>query len=122
MRNEDLSKVDTVGAYCNLLYSNDAPELTLYHGCTLTNEMIEDHKRTVGKQIDWLSFTSTSKSRQQADQFENTLFIIHLSGDGYYSGHQKGISSLSNYPQEEELLLQPGVPLYLDKVDYNDNY
>ncbi|CAF1494378.1 unnamed protein product [Adineta steineri] len=125
MRNDDISKVDTLGGYCYLLTmkldsTDEREDLIVYRGCTLSNEMIEDYKKAVGTIINWLSFTSTSKSREQAEKFGNTLFIIHLVNNWIHS-YQNDISSLSCYPHEEEILLNATFTLKVDKVEWDIN-
>ncbi|CAF1311727.1 unnamed protein product [Didymodactylos carnosus] len=121
LRNEDWSKVDTLGAYCCLLNrhlwkSRNKQELILYRGCTLTTELFEEYKEAIGKWIKWLGFSSTSKSRQQAEQFGNTLFIIHISRS-YLASWQSDISSFSHYPFEQEVLLMAGHSFYVKQVE-----
>ncbi|CAF1172859.1 unnamed protein product [Didymodactylos carnosus] len=123
LRNEDMTKVDTLGAYCNVLryylrLNTQGPGKTaFYRGCTLTNEMIDGYIQAVGTQITWPAFTSTSKSRQQAEQFGNTLFIIRPSGR--MGGQLRDISYLSHYPHEEEVLIVAGHCYDVDKVEHN---
>ncbi|CAF5144565.1 unnamed protein product, partial [Rotaria sp. Silwood1] len=50
----------------------------------------------------WLCFSSTSKNRSKAEQFGNTLFII----DNETAREGVDISSISAFPDEEEVLLQ----------------
>ncbi len=122
LRDEDYSKVDTLGAYCYLLtlnlYDDDKEDNTLYRGCELTDEMINDYKNAVGTQIIWSAFTSLSRSREQAEKFtKNTLFIVRLTGNEYCS---KYIADLSNYPHEQEVLLRPVHPMWIVKFDYDN--
>jgi hypothetical protein len=120
LRNKDMTKVATLGAYCHLLWFHvlhSAPpkETTFYRGCTLTDDMVEEYKQTIGTTISWPAFTSTSKSRQVADMFcGNTLFIVQLAR---YCGFRSDISSLSHYPQEEEVIFCAGMDYKIDKVE-----
>ncbi|CAF1404705.1 unnamed protein product [Adineta steineri] len=123
LRDEDLSKVDTLGAYCYLLslnlYDNDKEDSTLYRGVELTDEMISDYKNAVGRQIIWSSFTSLSRSRKEAEKFgKNTLFIVRLTGNVYCS---KYIAELSKFSYEEEVLLRPVHPMWIVKFDYDED-
>ena len=102
LRNDDLTKVDTLGPFCYLLrehlfYADKSKEkLTVYRGSTLTDEMIDEYKQAVGKWIQWPAFTSTTKSRQVAEMYEgNTLFIMKVVSS-YYT---RDISSLSQFPR-----------------------
>jgi hypothetical protein len=117
LRNEDLSKVDTLGPYCYLLmlnlYDSEKENSTLYRGCKLSDEMIGDYKTGVGKQIIWSSFTSLSRLRKEAERFGDTLFIVQLTGTEYCS---QDIADLSEYSHEEEVILRPAHPLWIVKV------
>ncbi|CAF1147216.1 unnamed protein product [Adineta steineri] len=56
----------------------DYTQLVVYHGVTLTDEMIKDYQQVVGSVLFWFAFTSTLKDRQTAEEFGNTLFIIKI--------------------------------------------
>ncbi|CAF1109342.1 unnamed protein product [Didymodactylos carnosus] len=120
LRADDKSKVDTLGAYCYLLddylmNSNDHGELTVYRGCTLTDEMIAEYKHFVGKWISWLAFTSTTKAPQVAEMFSrNTLFIIHIRDTSQC--YKCDISSLSQFTHEQEVLLTAAHYFYVTKI------
>ncbi|CAF1633906.1 unnamed protein product, partial [Didymodactylos carnosus] len=131
LRADDRSQIDTLGAYCYLLdryFSeyhtiplNNVPQnnkrLTVYRGATLTDEMIDAYEKVVGTCIKWSAFTSTSKDPKVAEQFDgNTLFIIQL-GAGYI--RRSDISSLSYYPEEQEVLLDAASHFQVDKLEYN---
>jgi hypothetical protein len=122
LRNEDYSKLDTLGPYCWMLWcyintNTKFTEFTVYRGCTLTDAMIADYKNSIGTKIKWSSVTSTSRSRQLAEQFGNTLFVIQILDKSY--NPFRDISSLSYYPNEEEVLLKYGFPVKVDKVEYD---
>ncbi|CAF3668477.1 unnamed protein product [Rotaria socialis] len=131
LRNEDMSKVDTLGAYCWLVDSGISPELgenqacdlTVYRGMNLTQNMIQKYKQAIGKTIEWLGFTSTTKNRTKAAQFGTTLFIVHISVQYYddYGSCHRDISSLSDYPNEEEVLLSPSHRFKVDRVQRDSN-
>ncbi|CAF1395157.1 unnamed protein product [Adineta steineri] len=121
LRDEDLSKVDTLGAYCYLLslnlYDNDKEDSTLYRGCKLSDEMISDYKNAIDRQIIWSSFASLSRSLTEAEKFaDNALFHVRLTGNVYCS---KDIANLSEYPYEQEILLRPVHPMWVVKFDYD---
>ncbi|UJR17538.1 hypothetical protein I4U23_004433 [Adineta vaga] len=121
LRNEDMTKVDTLGAYCYLLalnlYDNDKEDSTLYRGLQLTDEMINEYKNAVGKQIIWSAFTSLTRSLTAVEGFsKNTMFIVRLTGSAYCS---KDIANLSEYSYEEEVLLRPVHPLWVEKFEYD---
>jgi hypothetical protein len=119
LRNKDMSKLDTLGPFCVLLWlhlrnNKDKQDQLLYRGVTLTDEMIEEYKQAVGHKIIWNSFTSTSKDRRIAERFGNTLFIILVKD---VSKWLSDISSLSNYPHEQEVLLQNHCVFTIDKIE-----
>lgn len=119
LRNDDRSKMDTLGPFCWLLFKHikggkDSIKTDLYRGATLTDEMIDEYKNAVGTTIQWSAFTSTSRNRRMAESFGNTLFIIK---QGYFISYQKDISALSNYPNEEEVLFYSGHSFQVDKVE-----
>jgi hypothetical protein len=119
LRNKDMSKLDTLGPFCVLLWlhlrsNKDKRDQLLYRGTTLTDEMIEEYKQAVGDQIIWNSFTSTSKDRRIAERFGNTLFIILVKDETKWLSD---ISSLSHYPHEQEVLLQNHCVFTIDKIE-----
>lgn len=119
LRNDDRSKIDTLGPYCSLLFTyiktNKDPITTeLYRGTILTPEMINEYKQAVGTKIVWSSFTSTSKDRRVANSFGNTLFVIK---EGLGIPCQKDMSALSEYPSEQEVLFYAGHTFTVDKVE-----
>jgi hypothetical protein len=119
-RNKDLSKVDTLGPICWLLYwhllkNKNTREQLLYRGMNLTDEMIDEYKQAVGNEIRWPSFTSTSKNRQAAEQFEGNVLVIITIQHVYQT--LCDISSLSHYPHEQEVLLQPQYRFIVDKIE-----
>lgn len=126
LRKNDRSKIDTLGAFCHLLSAVDyASELTKYHRHTglvyrtaqLTEGQIASYQLAIGKGLkSWMNFTSTSRSRAQAERFAgNVLFIIDIRSL-YYGLH---IASLSAYPEEEEVLLRASQQFWVQEVDYN---
>jgi len=124
LREEDKSKVDTLGAFCyyiNLMnytetFGKSFHTTTVYRGMTLTREDISDYKTSIGKYKAWLAFNSTSKLREEAEVFGNTLFVINFLA---MSRHGSGIdiTKFSEYPYEEEVLLQTGTNFRVDKVE-----
>ncbi|CAF4810420.1 unnamed protein product, partial [Rotaria sp. Silwood2] len=76
--------------------------------------MIAQYKQAVGSEIIWPAFTSTTKDRRVAEeQFDgNALFIISVK-----DSWQTDISSLSHYPDEQEVLLNYIYQFKVEKVD-----
>lgn len=115
----------TLGPYCGLLdkYLRDSPKqenIKVYRCATLTDEMIHDYKTHIGSTAWWDAFSSTTKNKHKALEFGgNTLFVIYIP----YGLGRAGvnISSLSEYPNEEEILLQPAIRVEIANVEYDSN-
>lgn len=125
LRNEDMSKIDTLGAYCFIVQGHlwssgkNREEIIVYRGTDMTDQMIDQYKLAVGSDIRYLAFTSTTKDRQVAEMYSNAnaLFIIKLNNSGFL----RDISSISFYPDEEEVLLNAGHPFKVIQVEYDSN-
>ncbi|CAF3882448.1 unnamed protein product [Rotaria sp. Silwood1] len=76
--------------------------LTVYRGAQLSDDMIEQYRKITGTNEirTFPAYTSTSRSREKAEQFGNVLFEIQIESDGL------DIAKHSAYPDEEEVLLQ----------------
>ena len=125
LRNNDMSKVKTLGPLCVLLNSFLSrrsilsEEQTIYRGMTLTDEMIQEYREAVGTEIGWPAFTSTTKNRLVAEMFSgNTLCIIKLAPGLFL--HGKDISDVSFMADEDEFLLSVGFMLRVDKVEMDE--
>jgi hypothetical protein len=117
LRNKDMSKVRTLGPYCWLLYNALSSNKTnmeqiVYRGVILSDEMLEEYQRIVGHYARWLAFTSTTKNREAAEQFGNTIFIISISAGA-------DISSLSDYGWEKEVLLLAPCTFKIDRIEHD---
>jgi hypothetical protein len=125
LRNQDLTKVETLGAYCWLLQSYigwtaTIPRhiTTVYRGCTLRKDEVEEYQQAIGQTIRWHAFTSTTKSREVAEAYSgNTLFIITLDKTGRNEHHEHDISSVSQFPDEDEVLLVPDHNFIVENVE-----
>jgi hypothetical protein len=127
LRNNDLSKIDTLGPFCYLL-SKYLPfkrpvgylSYTVYRGTKVNMEMIEEYRAAVGKRIIWTAFTSTTKDYQVAECFsDNALFIIEVIGS--HTQGVRDISSLSRFPDEREVLFCAGQSFTVLKIERNSN-
>ncbi|CAF0952326.1 unnamed protein product [Didymodactylos carnosus] len=126
LRDNDMSKLDTLGAYCDFLYQCDASRAfsmnsytgLVYRGAHLDSHMISNYQEAVGTEKAWDAFTSTSKNRTKAERFGNTLFIINIKNSKYVRGLD--ISPYSKYPTEEEVLISAARIFHIDKIDYDD--
>jgi hypothetical protein len=86
---------------------------TVYRGAMLNDERLKLH---VGSDYytAWYSNTylSTSKCRQVAEMFGNTLMIIEIDEVSDNKGKSVDVSELSVFPEEEEVLLTPEYMLF----------
>ncbi|CAF3121944.1 unnamed protein product [Rotaria sp. Silwood2] len=144
LRDDDRSKLDTLGPFCYLVFNyinirhneylsirnqlkrfikrtDNTSEITVYRGETLSHDDIEMYRKAAGKGdfYKWLSFVSTSRSRDVAEKFgANVLHIITIrrfsSNDQYTD-----LQSIAYCKDEEEILLRPGVRFKVDDA-YDD--
>jgi len=122
LRNRDMTKVDTLGPFCSILNGSFALlsqyrySGVVYRGVLLSPEQIKLYQQACGIFQQWDSFVSTTKNRNLANIYGNTLFIITIGGP-----HVNGldISSLSNFLEEEEVLISPGRTFSVDEVEFN---
>lgn len=127
LRQNDRSKFDTFGPFCYLMFYFCNPygvkcgetflqpfydDVILYRGCNLTFEQIRQYRSALHTTKVWQSFTSTTKNRQLAEIFGNTLFILHVK----QCSRVADISHFSNFPEEEEVLLPSGTCFKIEKV------
>ncbi|CAF1550097.1 unnamed protein product [Adineta ricciae] len=121
LREQDYSKLDTLGPFCYILrlYSRRLQNYigTVYRGVELDFTTVEAYKKHVGEWKSWPAFTSTSKDRQMAEMFGNTLFIIEIADVKLSSPRTYDISHISSYPHEEEILLPAGISFQILKVE-----
>ncbi|CAF0883405.1 unnamed protein product [Didymodactylos carnosus] len=119
MRENDKTKVDTLGPFCYILfrswYTDDKGCPTgIYRGAEMDSNTINLYAEAIGQRRCWNGFSSTSKSHEKAANFGNTLFIIEAKE---YSGID--ISSCSDFPEEDEVLLPPATAFTITKVEYD---
>jgi hypothetical protein len=126
LREDDRTKIDTLGAFCYLLFYCPATEQLMeyhykglvYRGLNLELSDIEAYKNAINTGYKcWLGFSSTSQNRKKAEGFGNTLLIIDIK----YAIDSLDISSISVFPEEEEVLLSASQLFKVDKVEYNEN-
>jgi hypothetical protein len=126
LREEDLSKVDTLGPFCNLLWNSLCSEALMakyqykgkvYRGATLTDEEVESYKSSIRKSSkEWHGFSSTSKNRELAEIYGNTLLIINVPSQSQHLD----ISSISQFPDEDEVLLGASTSFQVEDVSYDE--
>ncbi|CAF1218558.1 unnamed protein product [Rotaria sordida] len=130
LREGDRTKIETYKPFVRLLcyYFNhsssiEVHSIEVYRGMNLSLSMINAYRKATesGTSFRWAGFSSTSKNREFAEDFNtNTLFIMQLKK--IYSKEKKAIdiSIYSQFPEEEEVLLKAGVEFTVEKVKYDD--
>jgi hypothetical protein len=119
-------QVNTIVPFCFLLdcylTQNDTGNvLTVYRGLDLTDQQREDFM----KYLTFTSFTSTSRNRELAENFGNTLLIIDLDVKDHHSwsrGNARcgaSISSLSDFPGAQEFLIWTDTQISFVKHEYD---
>jgi len=118
-------QVKSLGPFCWLLdwYLYEKPTtdiLTVYRGLNLDDQQRKQFMEEIMK---FTSFTSTTRSRKVAEFYdENTLLIIDLNQRDNNHKHivcGRNISSLSDFPEEEEFLIWPGREFAFVKYEYD---
>ena len=129
LRDNDKTKSTALGPLCYLLYNyighctkeqaKLVGNITLYRGERLSPSVMQEYIATAGLNAvwRWTQFVSTSKKREVAEKFSdgNVLFVIHMVGQPV-SDQGVCVSLLSRYPEEEEVLLRPGVRFKIIKT------
>jgi hypothetical protein len=118
-------QVKTLGPFCFLLQRylklNSSENLIVYRGLTLTDAQRQDYMKG---EFTFTAFTSTSKNRDVAEFYNgNTLLIIDLAVKSrWFDGNVHcgvDITSLSQFHQEEEVLIYPSAVFYFVKYEYD---
>jgi hypothetical protein len=126
LREEDLSKVDTLGPFCDILWNSLSTEYLkskyqftglVYRSAVLERDEIDDYKNSIKKNPkEWLGFSSTSKNRAVTEMYGgNTLFIINVPSQSQHLD----ISTISQFPIEEEVLLGASTSFQIEHVEYD---
>jgi hypothetical protein len=126
--NDDFSKVDILGPYLKLLflhfkeYPIHVNEMKVYRGVNLSSQDLYAYQQAENKgKFRWFGFASTSKSRKVANFYDtNTLMIITLNKHYANDGRAVDIAALSQFPEEEEVLLRAGVEFCVEKIELGD--
>lgn len=121
------SKLETFGPFAIILeqYINSETTykpLVVYRGAVLNDDMIRSYREWNKRKLDpsaenmmrpsFPAFTSCSRNREKAEAFGNVLFIIEL-----LFKRSIDVSKISNYPDEEEELIKPGVVFIIENVE-----
>ena len=117
------SKVRTMGPFALLLWDdpiNKEPKtskIKLYRGATLSQAQI-DHYQYLCQHPDeygsFQAFTSCSINRTKAETFGNVLFAMEVD-----YGFTADLRKISEYPEEDEELVFPGICFTVQRVEYN---
>jgi hypothetical protein len=127
LRENDLSKIETLGPFCYLLFqfyfAEEFKDLKfsgrVYRGANLSPSMIDEYEESIGQVRSWLGLTSTTRQRQVAESFPDStvLFIIDIQDTAYVSA--RIINNLSMYPHEDEVLIRAGNHFTIDQIQRN---
>jgi hypothetical protein len=119
-------KVRTLGPFCLLLWDDPfnkklKTNMKLYRGAKLTDEQIATYKKMAedpDKYRSFQAFTSCSRDPQMAENFAgaNVLFIMEV-----LFAFTVDVSSISEYPHEEEELITPGVGFNVQRVEFDNH-
>ena len=145
LRDDDRTKLDTLGPYCYLLYNcvgrhnnhdlsirqhlqrivhpNKSQTMIAYRGDHASRKEINEYRQAAGlkdKYFKWLPFVSTSTDRDVAETFgSNVLYIIEL--QHYLSNDQFTRLDKNSFIEcEKEILLRPGVRFQVITVKSDD--
>lgn len=116
------SKIGTLGPFCLLLwdspssYNSVKPKTILYRGAQLSEETVsvfrDDCLKDRKPDRSFPAFTSCSRNREVAETYGNTLFIMEIQ-----HAFSVDLQPFSQFPDEEEELLSPGVCFKVDFVE-----
>lgn len=119
--------VKTLGPFCLLLWDNPfnshmtKPETILYRGAALSKNYVAAFKNSLSKDSGALhsfqAFTSCTRDRNVAEMFvgSGVLFIMRVK-----LAFTADLKPYSQFPDEEEELLYPGVCFRIDHFGYDD--
>ena len=116
------NKVQTLGPFGLLLWDDPfntrlKTDIMLYRGATLSEEQIASYAAMANNPEEYRSFqayTSCSRNRQKAEQFGNALFIMEV-----ICAFIADLSHLSEYADEEEELVTPGVCFSVQRLEFD---
>jgi hypothetical protein len=116
------SKIETLGPYCLLLWDdpfNNKPNTSnevLYRGVNLSADMIAAFKdRSSNEHGTFQAFSACTRNRRVAEMFGNVIFVITVK-----YAFTMDLSSFSEFPDEEEVLISPGVCFTVDLVEFDE--
>jgi uncharacterized protein YunC (DUF1805 family) len=92
----------------------------VFRGMNMKDDELREYKHAEGRVIYWWGFTSTSHSKAQAQGFGDVLFEIELQrGNRDCVANMKDVSE---YPDEEEVLISANAGLHVQRVDLQKRY
>ncbi|CAF3818923.1 unnamed protein product [Rotaria magnacalcarata] len=115
------SKVRTLGPFYLLLWDDPINKqmktnMKLYRGVNLTDEQLATYERMAkfpGICHSFQAFTWCSRNRKKAEEFGDTLFIMEV-----LFAFTADLSALSQYPNEEEELITPGICFSVQRIEF----
>lgn len=120
------NKVRTLGPFSVLLWDNPVsskmtkPGAMLYRGVELSDDFINqlnDDCFTDPKSVrSFQAFTSSSRNREVAEFYGNAIFIMEVR-----LAFTVDLELHSNFPDEEEELISPGVCFTIDRMEFDKN-
>jgi hypothetical protein len=120
------NRVLTLGPFCLLLWDNPFNNKTtgkgtvLYRGAILSKEQVSSFENDCSKEKkpshSFQSFTSCSRNRNVAELFGSVLFIMTIQ-----HAFSVDLQPFSQYHDEEEELLSPGVCFTVDRVEFDQH-
>lgn len=116
------SKVPTLGPFCLLLWDHPfrkqvTKTMTLYRGADLKTAEItryEEMAKDKDRHQSFQGYISCTRNRKKAKALGNTLFIMEV-----LDGFIMDLSPYSQYPNEEEELITPGVCFRVTSVEFD---
>ncbi|CAF1035774.1 unnamed protein product [Rotaria sp. Silwood1] len=139
LRDDDRTKLDTLGPYCYLLYNYigrhtkhhccllifyriKSRSITVYRGDHASDKLIAEYRQGTGRKeiyFKWNSIVSTSFDRTVAQVFSiNVLYVIKI--ERYSCIDQYTILKENTYFQDErEVLLRAGIRFRVIKVEFD---
>lgn len=144
LREDDRTKLKTLGPYCYLVYNyiggythdslsmrhrlhqqfhrTQSSSVFVYRGDSIPEKKLDEYQKAAEqrhKYFRWLSFVSTSCKRNVGEFFAtNVLYIIELKG-AESNDQFANLCDNTFMPDEEEVLLRPGVRFRIESVTFD---
>ena len=115
------SKIETLGPYCLLLWDDpfhnkpNTSNEVLYRGVKLSKDMIDAFEKcSPTEHGTFQAFSACTRNRHVAEQFGNVIFVITVK-----YAYTMDLSLFSKFPEEEEVLISPGVCFTVSHVEFD---